>query len=400
MNFIARNARAFLPFLLGGAALAADLGDPAAELKIAKWVKGEPVKVVSGDRNIYVVEFWATWCPPCRTSIPHLTEIQKRFRDKNVVVVGISDEKENVVTPFVNKLGSKMDYRVAIDDKRGTSDGYMKAYSIGGIPHAFVVQDKKVLWQGHPMAGLDKALEEITAGKYDLNKTKAKLKAESLYEQFREAAAEGDDSKADDLARQLEAAVKDGSFPSESFNAAKEKKEIRLFVLQNEYRGALFEENKDQAAEIGKKLKALDPAVDLDVLREDVVVQKLVGNYMRSISGKEESSDQKVTGEQLVSKLKNRPDLANNVAWTILTDQSITDRNIPLATEISKQACEDSKWKASQIIDTYARALFDSGKKADAIKYQEKALAAADDSEKGAFERTLQSYKEGRLPTE
>ena len=83
-------AVAFLSF-----ARAADLGDPAAELKIAKWVKGEPVTISADAKNIYVVEFWATWCPPCRTSIPHLTEMQKRFKEKNVTIIGITDEKQN-----------------------------------------------------------------------------------------------------------------------------------------------------------------------------------------------------------------------------------------------------------------------------------------------------------------
>src|SRR5580765_191909 len=77
-----------LAALCGQPVFAAELGDTAAELKIAHWVKGEPVHVASGDHNIYVVEFWATWCPPCRASIPHLTELQKRFRDQKVIMVG------------------------------------------------------------------------------------------------------------------------------------------------------------------------------------------------------------------------------------------------------------------------------------------------------------------------
>ena len=47
--------------LLPGAAVAADLGDPAPDLKIAKWVKGQPIQISKEDpKQIYVVEFWAT----------------------------------------------------------------------------------------------------------------------------------------------------------------------------------------------------------------------------------------------------------------------------------------------------------------------------------------------------
>ena len=115
-------------------------------------------------KNIAVVEFWATWCPPCRTSIPHLTELQKKFKDKGVVFIGISNEEPGVVAPFVQKQGDQMDYVVAIDRGRATSDGYMKAFGQNGIPHAFIVdKDGKFAWHGHPMAGLDEALEKLTA---------------------------------------------------------------------------------------------------------------------------------------------------------------------------------------------------------------------------------------------
>ena len=156
---------------------AAELGDAAKPLDIKEWVKGNAVTLAEGKgKTIYVVEFWATWCPPCRTSIPHLTELQKKFKDKGVVFIGVTDEKSDVVKKFVEKMGDKMAYTVAIDAGK-TSAGYMEAFGIGGIPHAFIVdKEGKIVWQGHPMDNLDKALDEIVAGKYDLNAAKAKAK--------------------------------------------------------------------------------------------------------------------------------------------------------------------------------------------------------------------------------
>jgi thiol-disulfide isomerase/thioredoxin len=375
---------------------AADLGDPAPEIKIAKWVKGEPAQISDNEKGIYVVEFWATWCPPCRTSIPHLTEIQNRFKDKNVTIIGVTDEKEGVVKPFVDKLGSKMDYRVAID-QGATAAGYMKAYGINGIPHAFIVQNKKVIWHGHPMAGLDNTLEEVVSGKYDLAKAKAKMKAETLMDQFREAAAEGDDSQADKVAAEIQAAIKDGVI-TEQFDPAKEKKEIRLAALKNKFRAAEFGGQKEKAEQAAKEIKAMDPTFEVQELRDEMAMHKLANTYFEAITS-ETKSDYKKMGAELAPKLKGQPELANNIAWAILTNDSVKERDTEFATRVAKQAVEDTNWKAAHIIDTYARALFDSGKKQEAIEAQEKALAVAQDAHKADIERTLKSYKEGKVPT-
>src|SRR5215831_10160841 len=122
---------ALLPALLCSLGLpAAELGDAAKPLDIKEWVKGAPVDLAAGKgKTIYVVEFWATWCPPCRASIPHLTELQKKFKEKDVVFVAVTQEKPDVVKSFVEKMGDKMDYTVAIDAGK-TSEDYMDSYGV------------------------------------------------------------------------------------------------------------------------------------------------------------------------------------------------------------------------------------------------------------------------------
>jgi thiol-disulfide isomerase/thioredoxin len=188
--------------LAGFNSLAAKLGDAAAPLKIKEWIKGSAVDVKDG-KNFYVVEFWATWCGPCRVSIPHLTELQKKLKDKGVVFIGISDESADKVKPFVEQQGEKMDYRVALDDDRGTSRGYMEAFAQNGIPHAFVVsKDGKVIWQGHPMSGLDKVLEQVVAGKYDVQTAIQREELRANLNDYLPLARSGD-AKAKELGKKI-----------------------------------------------------------------------------------------------------------------------------------------------------------------------------------------------------
>lgn len=181
---------------------AIDLGDPAPALHIKDWVKGKAVDLVEGKgKNIYVVEFWATWCGPCRTSIPHLTELQNEFKDKNVIFVGISDEERNVVAPFVKRMGDKMDYVVAVDEDRKSYSNYMAAFGQNGIPHAFVVnKEGQIAWHGHPMDGLDKVINEILEGRFDMAAVKKAARAGSQIQEYFGMAVQG---KVDDKSKEL-----------------------------------------------------------------------------------------------------------------------------------------------------------------------------------------------------
>ena len=89
------------------------VGSTAPGCDIAQWVKGE---FNQAEAEVYIVEFWATWCPPCRKSIPHLSELQEEYGSSGLVIVGVTDEDAEVVEPFVERMGSKMDYIVAIDN--------------------------------------------------------------------------------------------------------------------------------------------------------------------------------------------------------------------------------------------------------------------------------------------
>jgi thiol-disulfide isomerase/thioredoxin len=142
------------------------VGDPAPGLSIDVWVKGDEVKIAPG--KVYVIEFWATWCAPCRKSIPHLTELQKKYGDR-LVIIGVSDEPQETVEPFVNKQGDNMDYVVATDRRNGTNRSWMKASGMEGIPAAFIVDAAgKIAYIGRPNEeAFYLTLASVMSGRYD-----------------------------------------------------------------------------------------------------------------------------------------------------------------------------------------------------------------------------------------
>ena len=148
------------------------VGDPAPAIVLAKTVKGEPIDGFDRD-HVFVVEFWATWCGPCRETIPHLTALASKFAGKaKFLGVSVAERDPEAVAPFVAKMGDKMQYTVATDRVPSggkAADGFMikawlQAAGLDGIPSAFVVDtDGKIAWIGSPASPeMEAKIEELT----------------------------------------------------------------------------------------------------------------------------------------------------------------------------------------------------------------------------------------------
>ncbi|AIE86359.1 redoxin domain-containing protein [Fimbriimonas ginsengisoli] len=153
-----------------------NIGDPAPSIAGVKWLKGVPItSFKKGD--VYVVEFWATWCGPCKENIPHLTELAKKYKGA-ASIVGISIWESNdptssayldKVEAFVKSQGDRMDYNVGADGPEGkVGKEWMRAADENGIPTSFIVgKDGKIAWIGHP-ANMEAVLTQVIDGKFDV----------------------------------------------------------------------------------------------------------------------------------------------------------------------------------------------------------------------------------------
>ncbi len=328
------------------------VGDPAPKLQAAKWVQGDPVK--SFDTNhVYIVEFWATWCGPCRASIPHLNELWQNFKDRGLIAIGqdVWEQNEDGVAPFVKKMGDQMTYRVALDDKSSETNGFMavtwmKAAEQNGIPTAFVINRQgRIAWIGHPMGLDEKILEAVLADKFDL------AKAAADYEQQQQE--------------------------NQKWMAANKK--LREAMKQNKW---------DDAATTLDEILKMAPKFEDGY--SSTRLQILLGQKKYAVAWQfaESFSDAhpKNTGQQ------------NALAWVIATQEGVDPRNLALAEKMAVRANETAQGRDSAVLDTLARIQFMNGEKTEAIATEQKAVDIAPDEQKAFLKKFLTSYQEGQLP--
>ena len=96
--------------------------------------------------KVVLVNFWATWCPPCRKELPDLEQLSQRFKDQGLVVLAISDEDLAKVQPFVTEHNLTSPVLLDAGGKVG------KEFAVEGIPKSFVYdRDGKLVAQAIDM---------------------------------------------------------------------------------------------------------------------------------------------------------------------------------------------------------------------------------------------------------
>lgn len=117
------------------------VGHSAPTVYVQHWITGNGV---STEGKWVLIEFWATWCGPCRQMLPELQKKHDKYKDR-LVIQAISDEGPNVVRNFV--YANNYTFPIGCDMKQRTST----AVGVRGIPHALLVDPQGIVrWQGHP----------------------------------------------------------------------------------------------------------------------------------------------------------------------------------------------------------------------------------------------------------
>jgi peroxiredoxin len=117
---------------------------------------GKPWTLKDLRGKVVLVNFWATWCPPCRKEMPDLETLCNRFGPQGLVILGISDEDAATVSPFISKQGTT--YPILLDPGRKVNE----LFQIDGIPKTFIYgRDGKLVAQSIDMRTQKQFLEML-----------------------------------------------------------------------------------------------------------------------------------------------------------------------------------------------------------------------------------------------
>ncbi|MCH2133185.1 MAG: redoxin domain-containing protein [Phycisphaerales bacterium] len=323
------------------------VGDKAPSIKHITWIKGEPVESFAKGKA-YVVECWATWCGPCIRGIPHLTKLQKEYKDK-VRILGIAiwergDNPLPTVKKFVTAQGDKMDYTVGMEQNNSIAEHWMKPAGQNGIPCAYLVgKDGHIEWIGHP-GTIDPVLKSYVDGTWD-----------------REA------------------------FATE-FRKTQERERVMDTLYDKLYAAS-------SSGDLSVSIKIIDEAIakhpDMPELEEM--------KFRFMLRSEKHAKDAYALGEKIITAHWDDSQMLNAMSWDVLDNPDVKHRDINFALKAAERANNLTDGKDPAILDTLARAWFDKGEMDKAIAIQEKAVEHAEEGQmKDELKATLKKYIEAQ----
>ena len=136
-------------------------GQPAPALTVKDWI-GEALEVAKLKGKVVVVDFWGTWCPPCRDALPKNVKMVKEHGKAGLVIIGVHDAKRGADKMAAMARKEKINYPLSVDDGGKST----KTWNVQFWPSYFVIDRKGVIRAaGVAPDSVEKVVKKILADK-------------------------------------------------------------------------------------------------------------------------------------------------------------------------------------------------------------------------------------------
>ena len=100
-------------------------------------IHGKKRSIADWNGKVRIVNFWATWCPPCREEIPEFIKAQRQFGPRGLQIIGVAVDRTSRVIPFYKARG--MNYPVLLGEQEGAQLMEQYGDAEGGLPYSLVL---------------------------------------------------------------------------------------------------------------------------------------------------------------------------------------------------------------------------------------------------------------------
>ena len=326
------------------------IGSKAPSIDIEHWFSTGDFDKVTRLRagKIYVIEFWATWCPPCRKAIPRIAKLQEKFASQDVQIISVTREDTEAVEKFLAKkvpgdskktFGEVTEsYCLTADPDKSVTREYFYAAKQTSIPTAFIVgRTGRIEWIGSPFK-MEKPLEQIVADKWDRPAFKKSFQTKLRLKQ--------------------------------------DKKKLASLVKEKKHAEA--------AEYIGTTLKHYS-----GVARQ----KKKIDQFEMMLAGQMANSEKQF--KKLARDFKDSAELQNSLAWSVVEAKQKDDKvpaSLVIAARKTMERCTKIDVSAAAL-DTLAHLYHLEGDLDNAIDTQSQAVAKATGKLKPGIEKFLEQLK-------
>ena len=106
-------------------------------------LNGQMQSISQWDNQVILLNFWATWCPPCRKEMPDFMHVYDKYKDRGFVVLGVGIDKQEQILDFINTM--KINYPILIGERDAMTVSHQYGNRHGALPYSVIIDKQGMI---------------------------------------------------------------------------------------------------------------------------------------------------------------------------------------------------------------------------------------------------------------